>query len=425
MATAAPEAAHTAYGVLGGPAGARCRGTVSVERLPASPSWRRSQRGVARHQQNIFCGTAFKPHDQIGVRGQRVVQSVEDRRQHHHVHVTQLDQGWVGTDRYAARIRSHHHRTESPPGPRPPGTRRRAAPYRWRPGARRRRQRPCIRPEPRWRARAPRLHRGTIRRRVEPDRPTFAVWLTSRSGVPRARCRNRAARRAEVHGAHRLVAEPQVESGPGGEERNEPFRTGLLGVDEWTQVRLVGVERPPRPLRGPVDAGERLVRGHRVIGLPGYTLDETWLRQIGELMYARGGFDLGAHARAGATILASGDRRAALAGLHIPTLVLHGQADQLMRPEGGCPSPPPYRTPLLSCCPTWATICHKPCGPPSSTTSDPPPTDLAPQQANEGASARGVIRGATSHGATLSTTQRPRQSMRVRRQLAFNYVTEP
>ena len=107
-------------------------------------------------------------------------------------------------------------------------------------------------------------------------------------------------------------------------------------MDEWTQVRLVGVERPPRPSRGPVDAGERLVRGHRVIGSPGYPLDETLLRQIGELMYARGGFDPGAHARAGAAILASGDRRAALAGLHIPTLVLYGQADQLMRPEGGC-----------------------------------------------------------------------------------------
>ena len=78
------------------------------------------------------------------------------------------------------------------------------------------------------------------------------------------------------------------------------------------------------------------MRGHRVIGSPGYPLDETLLRQIGELMYARGGFDPGAHARAGAAILASGDRRAALAGLHIPTLVLYGQADQLMRPEGGC-----------------------------------------------------------------------------------------
>ena len=116
----------------------RCLGTVSVEPLPASPSWRVRCGCLRDISQNIFCGTAFHPHDQIGVRGHRVVQSVEDRRQHHHVHVDRLGQRWVGTDRSAARIRSHHHRTESPPGPRPPGTRRRAAPYRWRPGARRR-----------------------------------------------------------------------------------------------------------------------------------------------------------------------------------------------------------------------------------------------------------------------------------------------
>jgi hypothetical protein len=29
-----------------------------------------------------------------------------------------------------------------------------------------------------------------------------------------------------------------------------------------------------------------MVRGHRVIGLPGYPFDEAWLRRIGELMYA-------------------------------------------------------------------------------------------------------------------------------------------
>jgi pimeloyl-ACP methyl ester carboxylesterase len=78
-----------------------------------------------------------------------------------------------------------------------------------------------------------------------------------------------------------------------------------------------------------------MVRGHRVIGLPGYPFDEAWLRRIGELMYARGGFDLAGRARQGATILASGDRRPGLANLRIPTLVLHGQADPLIRPDGG------------------------------------------------------------------------------------------
>ena len=36
-----------------------------------------------------------------------------------------------------------------------------------------------------------------------------------------------------------------------------------------------------------------------------------------------------------AAIIASGDRRNALAGLRIPTLVIHGQQDPVIRPKGG------------------------------------------------------------------------------------------
>jgi pimeloyl-ACP methyl ester carboxylesterase len=36
--------------------------------------------------------------------------------------------------------------------------------------------------------------------------------------------------------------------------------------------------------------------------------------------------------RQGAAILAAGDRRPALAHLHLPALVLHGEADPLIRP---------------------------------------------------------------------------------------------
>jgi pimeloyl-ACP methyl ester carboxylesterase len=88
-----------------------------------------------------------------------------------------------------------------------------------------------------------------------------------------------------------------------------------------------------KPPRGPADAGGRLVRVHRIIGSSRYPLDEAWLRRVGELMYARGGFDRAARARQGAAILASGDRRPALATLSVPTLVLHGDLDPLIRPE--------------------------------------------------------------------------------------------
>ncbi|GJO38506.1 hypothetical protein NJB1604_05710 [Mycobacterium marinum] len=87
--------------------------------------------------------------------------------------------------------------------------------------------------------------------------------------------------------------------------------------------------------RGPAEAGELLVRQHRVISSPGYRLDEGWLRHLGELMYARGGFDPAARARQTAAMMAGTDRRPDLAHLRIPTVILHGQQDRLIRPDGG------------------------------------------------------------------------------------------
>jgi pimeloyl-ACP methyl ester carboxylesterase len=89
-----------------------------------------------------------------------------------------------------------------------------------------------------------------------------------------------------------------------------------------------------RPPHDAAEAGERMVRGHRVIGSPSYPLDETWLRHIGEATYARGGFDPAARARQAAAIVASSDRRPALGQLCVPTLVIHGEADPLIRPDG-------------------------------------------------------------------------------------------
>ncbi len=89
-----------------------------------------------------------------------------------------------------------------------------------------------------------------------------------------------------------------------------------------------------KPPRGPAEAGEWLVRQHRVIGSPGYPIDEAWLRHLGELMYTRGGFDPEARARQAAAMLAGADRRPDLASLEVPTVVVHGQDDPLIRPAG-------------------------------------------------------------------------------------------
>ena len=75
-----------------------------------------------------------------------------------------------------------------------------------------------------------------------------------------------------------------------------------------------------------------------MIGSPGYPLDEDWLRAYGRRAFARG-------LAAGAT----GQRRrqlaainglaaagvAGLRGVRVPTLVVHGEADPLVRPAGG------------------------------------------------------------------------------------------
>jgi pimeloyl-ACP methyl ester carboxylesterase len=82
-------------------------------------------------------------------------------------------------------------------------------------------------------------------------------------------------------------------------------------------------------------AARQVVEVFRVIGSPGYPRNEDWLREVAGRSYDR------AHDAAGirrqlAAILSSGDRRPMLAGLRMPALVVHGDADLLIRPAGGC-----------------------------------------------------------------------------------------
>jgi pimeloyl-ACP methyl ester carboxylesterase len=81
-------------------------------------------------------------------------------------------------------------------------------------------------------------------------------------------------------------------------------------------------------------AAQQVVEVFRVIGSPGYPRNEDWLREVAGRSFDR------AHDAAGirrqlAAILSSGDRRRMLAGLRMPALVVHGDADLLVRPAGG------------------------------------------------------------------------------------------
>ena len=72
-----------------------------------------------------------------------------------------------------------------------------------------------------------------------------------------------------------------------------------------------------------------LVRLFGVIGSPGFVTNPGLLRGICERVARRGYYPAGT-ARQLLAILASGDRRRELAGLRVPTLVIHGTRDPLM-----------------------------------------------------------------------------------------------
>jgi pimeloyl-ACP methyl ester carboxylesterase len=89
-----------------------------------------------------------------------------------------------------------------------------------------------------------------------------------------------------------------------------------------------------RPPRGREQAIERAVKTFKVIGSPGFPLDEERLRDVSGRSYDRG------HSAAGVlrqlhAITASGDRTQALRGVRVPTTVIHGNSDPLVRPAGG------------------------------------------------------------------------------------------
>jgi pimeloyl-ACP methyl ester carboxylesterase len=89
-----------------------------------------------------------------------------------------------------------------------------------------------------------------------------------------------------------------------------------------------------RPSQGRDAAVERAVKTFGVIGSPGYPFDEERLRRVAGRSYDRG------HSAAGVlrqmhAITASGDRTRALRGVRVPTTVIHGDRDPLVRPAGG------------------------------------------------------------------------------------------
>jgi pimeloyl-ACP methyl ester carboxylesterase len=107
--------------------------------------------------------------------------------------------------------------------------------------------------------------------------------------------------------------------------------TGDLDVGMPTAEAMGELLRPPSQTREEFLAAA--VRQAGVWGSPGL-LDEERSRRIHGKAWDRG-HDPAGTARQLAGILASGSRSAALAGITIPTLVVHGTEDKLIQPSGG------------------------------------------------------------------------------------------
>jgi pimeloyl-ACP methyl ester carboxylesterase len=108
--------------------------------------------------------------------------------------------------------------------------------------------------------------------------------------------------------------------------------TGDPSVGHPTQAALSALLSPPARTRE--QAIERTLAVVRVIGSPGFELDEAELRRRTGLAFDRANDPVGV-ARQFVAIAASGDRTAALRSLSVPALVVHGADDPLIGVSGG------------------------------------------------------------------------------------------
>jgi pimeloyl-ACP methyl ester carboxylesterase len=89
-----------------------------------------------------------------------------------------------------------------------------------------------------------------------------------------------------------------------------------------------------RPPRDRATAIESTIGVYELIGSPEFERDDDELRRLAGMSWDRG-YDPAGSGRQLAAILAGGDRRRALAGVRLPTVVIHGTRDRMVRPSGG------------------------------------------------------------------------------------------
>ena len=108
--------------------------------------------------------------------------------------------------------------------------------------------------------------------------------------------------------------------------------TGSPSVGQATRRAMAALLSPPAGTRS--EAVDRTLSILRVIGSPGFELDEADVRWRTGLAFDRAHDPVGV-SRQLAAIAASGDRTSALRSVPVPTLVVHGADDPLVNVSGG------------------------------------------------------------------------------------------
>lgn len=108
--------------------------------------------------------------------------------------------------------------------------------------------------------------------------------------------------------------------------------TGARDVGQPSDRAVAALLQPPGETRE--DVLEASVALDRVIGSPGFPLDEAAVRERAGRAFDRDR-DSSGITRQAAAVLASPDRTEGLRALHVPTVVVHGDADPLVDPSGG------------------------------------------------------------------------------------------
>jgi pimeloyl-ACP methyl ester carboxylesterase len=153
-----------------------------------------------------------------------------------------------------------------------------------------------------------------------------AVWLLDRLGIEAAHIVGASqggmiAQTVAIEHPERVLSLTSIMSTTGDRAVGQPHPEGMAAL----------FNPPPSDREGLADWA---VRNWHAIGSPGYPAEDERIRERALASYDRSYYPEG-FARQLVAVIASGDRTEKLAGVRVPTLVIHGEDDPLIDVSGG------------------------------------------------------------------------------------------